>query len=204
MTVLIGRFKPALYASVLFLAVAASMPMLAFSDGCPVDESTSGCLLELGKFPGETTLIPGLARGRIDAAPLEVAAGKGAKTRTWTAPDPREPGIMEDHIDIEGPLLHIHGIRERSYPYGVTKLTIRDPRIDLPCGLRIGQPIEKFIEILHPNLDQQLWKSRSKVRLDWDNYVLYDDICYASHALIFLQVSPTREVREISWGFFAD
>jgi len=186
------------------LALVAGTPKSAFSGNCPVNESTSGCLLDLGKLPGYTSAIPGLPKGTIDATVVKVAAGKGATVRTWTAPDPREPGIMEDHIDIKGPLLHVHGIREGSHPYGVTDLAIRDPHIDLPCGLRVGQPIEKFIKALHPNLQPFLWKSRQEVRLEWNNYVLDDDICYASHANILLYVLPNGDVREVQWEYFAD
>lgn len=89
-------------------------------------------------------------------------------------------------------------------PYELTGLSVRDPKVALPCGLRIGQPLKAFVKALSIKVDPERWDPTKEIRLDWSKYESQGSICFASHANIFLRLTPTREVREVRWEYFAD
>jgi hypothetical protein len=108
------------------------------------------------------------------------------------------------HIRISGSLIDVLGTHEGSPPYMLTELSVRDPGIVLPCGLRIGQPLKAFVTALSTNIDPERWDRSKDVRLDWSKFESRGRVCFASHANIFLRLTPTREVREVRWEYFAD
>jgi hypothetical protein len=181
---------------------------LAFSSpgwgagGCDELQSSKGCLLELGDAPGKN-LIPGISEGVIDPAVLSEAAGSGPTTRTWSEPDGREPGMINYHIAVKGPLIDVLGTHGGEPPYGVEQLAIRDPNVRLPCGLRVGQPLDKFVAALGPG-DPQDPRRRGEARWDWAKFWDSGNFCSGAHATIFLRLSPKNEVQEVRWEYYAD
>lgn len=189
------------------MTLLVSMPSSGFCADCapgPDDPPSTGCLLELGDAPTRTGLIPGLSNGRLDPAALSKASGHGVESRTWSEPDPREPGIVLHHIAISGSLLDVLGTHVGSPPYGLTELSVRNPHVALPCGLRVGQPLKAFVTTLAIDLDPERWDPSREVHLAWAKFESYRDTCFASHANISLRLTPTREVREVRWEYFAD
>ena len=166
--------------------------------------SSTGCLLELGEAPTGAGLIPGLSNGSIDPAAVSKAAGTGVAIRTWSGPDPREPGIVQNNIHISGSLIDVLGAHEGSPPYMLTELAVRDPNVALPCGLRIGQPLKAFASAPSIDVGPERRDPKRGIRLDWAKYVDRGSFCSASHANIFLRLTPTEDVREVRWEYFAD
>jgi hypothetical protein len=108
------------------------------------------------------------------------------------------------HIAISGSLLDVLGTHVGSPPYGLTELSVRDPHVVLPCGLRVGQPLKAFVTTLAMDLDPERWDPSREVDLAWAKFESHEGTCFASHASISLRLTPTREVREVHWYYFAD
>ena len=177
-------------------------------------EISTGCMLELGDAPGNNLISgltsPGLASGIIDPVidlvALAKAIGAGAPHRTWTEPD-RDPSITNYKIAIKGPLIDVVGVHVGKPPYTVKELSLRDPKILLPCGLKVGQPLKKFLATLQMKSDvsdPERWDPNKDVRLGWGKMWSAEGVCFAANANIILRLTPSREVREVRWEYFAD
>jgi len=200
-----GKQNVTLVVLAIGLLIGARSP--ALGAGCasgPDDVATTGCLLELGDAPLKSTLFPGLSNGLVDPAAVLKAAGTGVASRTWSAPDPREPGIIEHHTAISGSLVDVKGTHRGEPPYELIELSVRDPKVALPCGLRIGQPLRAFVKALPIQVDPERWDPAKEIRLDWSKYESQGSFSSAYHANIFLRLTPTGEVREVRWEYFAD
>jgi hypothetical protein len=139
-----------------------------------------------------------------DPAAVSKAAGSGVATRTWSAPEPREPGSTSQYIAIKGPLVDVQGTTYGGEPpYYLEKLAIRDTGIALPCGLRVGQPLAKFVAALGSDQPQDP-RRREEARWDWAKFEERGAYCAAAHATIFLRLSPKNEVQEVRWEYYAD
>jgi len=190
------------------LPLAIALSLAAPSNGfganrCEDEEQSSkGCLLELGDAPGKD-LIPGISNGVIDPALLSAAAGSGATTRAWTGPDGPEPGMINHHIAVKGPLIDVLGTHDGKPPYGVEQLAIRDPNVQLPCGLRIGQALTAFVAALGPPYPQESPK-RGVAEWYWAKFEDRGMFCSAGHATIRLRLGPKNEVQEVRWAYYAD
>ena len=166
-------------------------------------QSSKGCLLELGDAPGRD-LIPGISKGEIDPTALSKAAGSGATTRTWSEPDRREPGIINHHIAVKGPLIDVLGTHGGKPPYGVEELAIRDPEVQLPCGLRVGQPLAAFVAALGPPYPQDSNTRGVVTEWYWQKFEDRGMYCSGGNATISLRLSPKNEVQEVRWVYYAD
>ena len=203
------------------LALAASLWLGVLQPGFCEDacrpepgEVSTGCMLELGDAPGKNLISgltsPGLASGIIDPVidpvALAKAIGAAAPHRTWTERD-RDPSIKNHKIAIKGPLIDVVGVHVGKPPYTVKELSLRDPKIELPCGLKVGQPLKKFITTLSMEgvvSDPERWDPNKDVHLGWGKMWSAGGVCFAANANIILRLTPSREVREVHWKYFAD
>lgn len=158
-----------------------------------VSPQQAKCLLAFGDAPLKTRLLPGIANGRVDPG----AAEASAKTRTWSAPDPREPPFMLHYAEISGSRFQVLGVYSDALPYHVEMLALRDPNVALPCGLRVGQPMDQFTKVLGQPTQG---RADGEVGYDWEKYAFES----AWHANIMLRLGPTRGVQEIRWEYYAD
>ena len=177
------------------------------ADNCDPDpgEVSTGCMLELGEAPGKN-LVRGLTGGILDPVELVKTLGPGASSRTWSEGD-RDPSVTNYRIAITGALIDIVGVHHGEPPYGVEELAVRDPQIELPCGLKVGQPLRKFITTLAMEgvvSDPDRWDPKRDVHLSWGKMWSAKGVCFGANANIILRLTPSREVREVRWQYFAD
>jgi hypothetical protein len=191
------------------LPLAIALSLAAPSEGfganrCEDEEqqSSKGCLLELGDAPGKN-LIPGILAGEIDPAVVSRAAGSGATTRIWSEPSGREPGMIDHHIAVKGPLIDVLGTHDGKPPYGVEQLAIRDPSVQLPCGMRVGQPLAAFVAALGPPYPQDPPR-RGVAEWYWAKFEDRGMYCTGAHATISLRLGAKNEVQEVRWDYYAD
>lgn len=149
------------------------------------------CLLALGDVLLGTKLLPGISKGTVNPGAVR-AADPSAKTRTWSKPDPQEPDVMLHYVEISSSRFQVLGVYSNAPPYGIKTLALRDPAVALPCGLRVGQPIERFIKALGQPLQGG---TSGKVEYYWEKFL--DDVTY-DNAYIVLQFGSTG-VQEIRW-----
>lgn len=204
------------------LALAASLWLGVLQPGFCEDacgkpepgQVSTGCMLQLGDAPGKNLIpgltSPGLASGLIDPVidpvALAKAIGAAAPPRTWTKGD-RDPTVTDHMIAINGPLIDVVGVHVGKPPYTLEELSLRDPKIELPCGLKVGQPLKKFITTLSMERvvsDPERWDPNRDVRLGWGKMWSAGGVCFEANANITLRLTPSREVREVHWYYFAD
>ncbi|MDX1251919.1 MAG: hypothetical protein IDH49_06655 [Gammaproteobacteria bacterium] len=157
----------------------------------------------MGDAPLRKKLLPGISKGTVDPGATK-AADPSVKTRIWSAPDPREPGFMVHYAEISGSRFQARGVHENSPPYRVEILALRDPAVALPCGLHVGQPVDRFIKALGQPANATERRPGGKVEYDWDKYAPGDGFEFAWHANILLRLGPKRVVQEVRWEYYAD
>lgn len=170
------------------------------------EQSSEGCLLALGDVPGGI-LLPGLKSGILDPAALKLYLGESAKSRTWSEPDPQEPGTLIDYIEVSDPRIEVHALRGHGHTealYGMETLTIRMPEINLPCGLRVGSPVESFVAKLGPPYHAEAVGRGRVLSYDWNRYSCHGDLWWAEHATIDLSVDDALTVEGVRWYYYAD
>lgn len=161
------------------------------------------CLLAFGGAPLEAMLLPGILKGTVNPTVMR-AANPATKTRTWSAPDPREPAILLHYVEISGSRFQVLGVHTGSQTYEIQTLRLRDPTVALPCGLRVGQSVNRFIKALGKPADSTQPQPGDKVEYAWDKYAPGDGFMFAWHANIVLRLGPKLAVQEIWWRYFAD
>lgn len=161
------------------------------------------CLLTFGDAPLKTRLLPGLSKGIVDPGAVS-AADASAKTRFWSAPDPQEVGVVLHYVEISGARFQVRGDHEDSPPYRVKMLVLRDPAVALPCGLRVGQPVDQFIKALGQPANSTQHRPGSEIEYAWDKYAPGDGFEFAWHANIVFRLGPKLAVQEILWEYFTD
>jgi hypothetical protein len=158
------------------------------------------CLLALGDAPLRKKLLPGISKGTVDPGAAR-AADPSVKTRTWSAPSQYEPEIMLHYVEISSSRFQVLGVYSNAPPYGIDTLTLRDPTVALVCGLRVGQPVDRFIKALGQPPESL---AGEEIEYDWDKYALGDGFEFAWHANIVLRLGPKRVVQEVRWEYYAD
>lgn len=156
-----------------------------------VSPQQAKCLLALGDAPLGKKLLPGISKGKVDPG----AADTSAQIRTWSEPDRQEPDVMLHYVEISSPRYQVLGIHSGSPPYGMDILTLRDSAIALPCGLRVGQPMDQFIKALGQPTESG---ADGEVGYYWEK--LLTDVTYIN-GNIMLRPSPKRVVQEIRWEY---
>ena len=159
-----------------------------------VSPQQAKCLLALGDVPRRTKLLPGISKGRVDPRTVEASA----RIRTWSKPDPREPPFMLHYVEISSPRYQVLGIHSGSPPYGMDILTLRDSAIALPCGLRVGQPMDQFIKALGQPTESG---ADGEVGYYWEK--LLTNVTYIN-GNIMLRPDSKRVVQEIQWESIDD
>lgn len=166
-------------------------------DKSGVPPRPSRCLLALGDAPLRKKLLPGISKGTVDPG-VAKAADPSVKTRIWSAPDPREPGFMVHYAEISGSRFQVRGVHEDSPPFRVEILALRDPTVALVCGLRVGQPVDRFIKAL----GRPEGLAGGEIGYDWERRAHEDGV--NRNANIVLRLGPKRVVQEIRWEYYAD
>ncbi|MDX1251917.1 MAG: hypothetical protein IDH49_06645 [Gammaproteobacteria bacterium] len=152
----------------------------------------------MGDAPLRKKLLPGISKGTVDPGAAR-AADPSVKTRTWSAPSQYEPEIMLHYVEISSFRFQVLGVYSNAPPYGIDTLTLRDPTVALVCGLRVGQPVDRFTKALgQPPEDL----AGGEIRYDWQEYTLEDGVNW--NANIVLRLGPKRVIQEIRWEYYAD
>jgi hypothetical protein len=151
------------------------------------------CLLALGDVLLGTKLLPGISKGTVNPGAVRVA-DPSAKTRTWSVPDPQEPDVMLHYAEISSSRFQVLGVYSNAPPYGIKTLALRDPAVALPCGLRVGQPIGRFIKALGRPPQEG---TGDEVEYYWEKFL--DTVSY-DNAYIVLRFGSAG-VQEIRWEY---
>jgi hypothetical protein len=196
--------------SLLIVGLVSVQAAACSTDKCgplsPEEQSSEGCLLTLGDVP-DGIRLPGLKSRVLDPAALKLYLGESAKSRTWSEPDREEPETLIDHIEVSDPRIEVHATRGHGHTgdlYGMETLTIRMPEINLPCGLRVGSPVETFFAKLGPPIQSEAVGRGRVLSYDWNRYTCHGDLWWAEHATIDLFVNDTLTVDGVRWYYYAD
>jgi hypothetical protein len=111
--------------------------------------------------------------------------------------------MINYHIAVKGPLIDVLGTHGGQPPYGVEQLAIRDPNVQLPCGLRIGQALTAFVAALGPPYPQERPR-RGVAEWNWAKFEDRGMYCSGANATISLRLGPKNEVQEVRWEYYAD
>lgn len=82
-------------------------------------------------------------------------------------------------------------------------LTIRTGDVDLPGGLRVGEELARFREVLGKT-DQPPPEPGRAPRFFWNKYECRDDTWHAWHATIELLLGADGRVSQVSWHWYSD
>jgi hypothetical protein len=157
----------------------------------PPSPQQAKCLLALGDAPRSTKLLPGISQGKVDPG----AADKSAHIRIWSQPDRQEPDVMLHYVEISSPRFQVLGIHSGFPPYGIEMLTLHAPTVALPCGLRVGQPMDQFIKALGQPFQGGII---GEVEYYWEKF--FDSVSY-TNGNILLRHGPKQLVEEIRWEY---
>jgi hypothetical protein len=162
----------------------------------PDDVSTPGCLGELGLYPSDQftevrSFDPSALRGEL---------GEPMSQKTWSAPDRREPGLVDEFIELAYSDLTITATRfQGQSEYWLERLSLRSASTELPCGLRFGALVSlsalPSANIIGPS---------AEIPYYWSRFWQEGDVNYAAHATITVRTSAEGKLAAIEWYFYPD
>lgn len=149
-----------------------------------------------------TMFCPGISDLRTDGAVTETNIlerfGNPNSVKTWKEPDRREPGItnLYKQFEYDGLSITIGG-PENSFESWLKMIILKSAKYELIGGLRIGEPVDKFIRLLGP-------PQYSGYTFIAHTYAVKEGVTFAGHATVKLSVNDEGKVDKISLEYWAD
>lgn len=184
-----------------FAGLAVSTAPEADECGEPPPDSfgANGCLLDLGH--PDVSFLHGVALDKVIRA-----LGEPKSKQIRRGPDPYEPEIAVDHVELSYPDSRIQ-LRCSTSATNCWIETFETSNFssDLGCGLRLGQPVQRFVDKLGLAQDSNHPSRKSKrLEVAWDHYWCERGVWFGRHATITLHPGAANSVERISWYYFAD
>ena len=170
------------------------------------EQSSKGCLLELGRFPISGQFVPiHSSEGTLDEQVVVSRYGRPKTRHSSTLPDAREAGANNEHLELSYAEFTVQLSRPTVPPQGrywMERLRIIDRRLALPCNLHVGAPLAVFIDALgppgyvHKAPDDRMWL--------WQEIQRREGFSLARHANITIHMATGGTVEWIEWYYYAD
>lgn len=168
-----------------------------------LDPTSPECLHSFGDLPAG--FVPGLSADRgIDVQALIADLGQPT---TLTVSEPFEEhfsGLPYRNVTVKYPHIEIVAMYEASRTRRdawLESMVLSEPGSKLPCGLRIGDDVEKFRTMLHGSPEraddrhvEYLWHKRTCREGRWQ----------AWHGSVTIHVAPSGEVTKVQWEYGSD
>jgi len=144
--------------------------------------------------------------GAIDENKIISMLGEPIEKKEWSESDSQEPGLSNRYKSsiYEGlEIITVSPLVGNGKKIWLNRIRLKSSNYVLVGGLRIGQPINDFMDKL--GIKNGMYdKDTDKIKLTASGNENIDGVSFAGHATVTIGISKSGKVTSVEWEYWAD